>query len=158
MSQFDLVMYLDSDAAVTQVHANKSIDDALKIWKAEARITWGKKDLDNAAMIFFPNSPFGDWEPNLGAILFRPNQATQQILCEWWNSNDPEKNFQPGYEQSVMWKIFQQYPQTQYALNQSSTAMVTEPQFPGSVFACTGLYHISSGRLSNANASFSKRC
>ena len=128
--KYDIALYLDSDAVITQHRENRTIIEALISWQTEKKITWGSKDLTSSSMIFFPNSPFGNYEPALGAIMFRPAKVNQ-LIREWWDFSDGEKAVAPSFEQDVLWKMFQWEPQTTFALNKSSTSMVSEPQFPG---------------------------
>jgi hypothetical protein len=77
--QYDLAFYLDSDAALSLAYPH-SLTMAMQQWR---RIGWGVRDLSQSAMVFFPATPFGDREPNVGAIVFRPAYA-KDMIREWY--------------------------------------------------------------------------
>jgi len=135
INDYDLVMYLDSDSSITNAKSSRSIEKALLEWIDDQengggkRVVWGEMDLQRTAMIFFPNSPFGEWEPCAGAFLFRP-QLAAPIIKTWWDYDLPDKNFALAHEQDVLWLLFQFQDQWKYSLNMSSTSMVKENQFP----------------------------
>lgn len=152
-AQYDFAMYVDSDLAVTAAKSNRTITDAIKSWKRDQMVTWGPNDLEKVAMIFFPNSPYGNWEPATGAVLFRP-AISKQIIEEWWDFDSPDKNLEPYFEQHVLWTLFQYEPQTKYALNKTSTAMVSEHQFPVDMTIDDWCFH--RGWLCHISSNFAK--
>jgi hypothetical protein len=126
--RYDLMMYLDSDAALTSINGHKTIESMLRKWQSNNNITWGVKDLRETAMIFFPDTPFGDMAPCDGVIIFRP-KISVPLIKSWWDYNISAKNFALYHEQDALRTILGE-KQRQYALNMSTTSMVSERQFP----------------------------
>lgn len=129
--KYDALFVIDSDLVISAVHQNTTIEEKLVEWQKQPdSITWGPKDLNRAGVIFFPNSPFGNWEPATGIMIVRPSLMVADMMKEWWDFEWPEKAFTLMHDQDVLWRVYQWVPQTVFVLNQQNTAMVNEKQFP----------------------------
>ena len=132
--RYDLLLVIDSDLVMSASQQNVSVEARLADWAARpTSVTWGPKDLSTARIIFFPNSPFGNWEPASGVLLIQPRllqPSAADMLKDWWDFEWAEKNFAIMHDQDVLWRVFQWSPQTVFALNQRYAAMVAERQFP----------------------------
>jgi hypothetical protein len=129
--QFDWILYIDSDIAVTANHGNRSIQDAILFWAEHQVVIWGERNVSNAAIIFMPDdqsSAFGSSEAGDGVFLFRPKATTAKMFKEWWDYDSAESSFSPPYEQAALRKILSS--SNSYSLNKDVTAMVAEPQYP----------------------------
>ena len=129
--KYDALFVIDSDLVISAVHQNATLEQKLKEWQSRVDgITWGPKDLSKAGLIFFPNSPFGNWEPATGVLVIQPKLHAAEMIKEWWDFEWPEKAFSLMHEQDALWRVYQWTPQTVFTLNQANTAMVSERQFP----------------------------
>ena len=134
VDKYDALLVIDSDLVMSAVHQNTSVEQKLSEWQSRSDgVTWGPKGPElasKAAIIFFPNSPFGNWEPATGILLIRPKLNAAAMIKEWWDFDWPEKSFSLMHEQDALWRVYQWSPQTVFQLNQANTAMVSERQFP----------------------------
>lgn len=128
--KYDYLFVIDSDLVISAVHQNVTVEQKLQEWQSKKGITWGPKELSKAGIIFFPNSPFGNWEPATGVLLIQPTPMAAAMIKEWWDFEWPEKAFSLMYEQDVLWRVYQWTPQSVFTLNQQNAAMVQERQFP----------------------------
>jgi hypothetical protein len=131
--KYDALFVIDSDLVISAIHQNITVEQKLQEWQSRADgVTWGPKDLEKAAIIFFPNSPFGNWEPATGILLIRPKLllGAADMIKEWWDFEWPEKSFSLMHEQDALWRVYQWSPQSVFKLNQEHTSMVSEKQFP----------------------------
>ena len=122
---YDLVFYVDSDLAVASANSGKSIVDMYMKWRNSKDVRWGVEDITKTGMLLFSNSPYGDWEPCMAAMLMRPKLAIPMLL-EWWNFDFKEKDYGFQFEQDVAWKIYQWEDQNIFSFNKSSTSMLKE--------------------------------
>jgi HD superfamily phosphodiesterase len=131
MQEYDLVVYLDSDTVITS-HTDRSISEAIREWStSSSKITWGVTDLLKSAIMFFPNTPFGEQEPAIGAFIFRPKLAAA-MFSEWWDYNLPQAANSPGFEQEALWKILNKdkHENFNFAISRSTCTLVKEQQYP----------------------------
>jgi hypothetical protein len=106
VGQYDYIWYIDSDATVSPLHMNQSIDDAVLDWESNRKVTRGSPTVSASAFIFFNNHPWRDDMPCAGSFLFRP-QLAEHILREWWDYNLPTKNFKHFHEQDALWHMIE---------------------------------------------------
>jgi len=133
-SMYDLIFYLDSDAAVTSKRSDMRVEEMMLQWHKNKNVTWGVRDLTRTAIIFFPNTPFGDRELATGSLIFRPKLAAP-LFKEWWDNGDsPVYDFTFAHEQSVIIDTIFAEPdvkqQKRYNISFNTVTMVSEPQFP----------------------------
>ena len=152
-SDYDLILYVDSDLAVTSANAGKSIVDMYMHWRNNQDVRWGLEDITKTGMLFFSNSPYGDWEPCLAAFFLRPKLAIPMLL-EWWNFDYQQKDYTFQYEQDVAWKIYQWEDQKVFSFNKSSTSMLKEWIHP--VGMTVNEWCFNKGWLCHATAQWTK--
>ena len=110
--KYDVIMYIDSDAAMTPKYRRRSISDFFDYW---GNLSYQSKEcgvkINNASMVFLSNS----WLENLhwpelpctGFILLRTDPddglLNEELLLDWWNTDDkPEYEY---YEQHNIWDM-----------------------------------------------------
>lgn len=109
---YDVIMYIDSDAAMTHKYRRRSISDFFYYW---GNLTYHSKEcgvkINNASMVFLSNSwkETLDWPelPCTGFMLLRTDPddglLNEELLLDWWNTEDkPEYEY---YEQHNIWDM-----------------------------------------------------
>lgn len=123
---YDYIFYIDSDACISSLHKNRSLDDAMEDWKKTVAL--GNPDPTNASFIFFNNFPWRDDKPCAGTFLFRTAGA-DAIIREWWDFDLPSKNFKHFHEQDALWHMLEN-PSYGFKLNFKTVSILSERQFP----------------------------
>ena len=135
---YDYIWYIDSDAVISPLHRDKSIEDQLKLWEEQGSYIKGRSDITKSAFIFFHNHPWRDDMPCAGTFIYQPKLA-EPILREWWDYNLPSKNFKHFHEQDALWHMIEaehdpvwntKHPNIKYQLNTNTYTILKEHQFP----------------------------
>jgi hypothetical protein len=64
--QYDYVWYIDSDACVSPIQINKSIEGNLREWESSGSYIRGNPHISKSAFVFFNNKPWRDDMPCAG--------------------------------------------------------------------------------------------
>lgn len=135
---YEYIWYIDSDAAISPLHGDKSIEEQLKYWEAQGSFIKGRSDLTKSAFVFFHNHPWRDDMPCAGSFIYRPKLA-EPILREWWDFDLPSKNFKHFHEQDALWHMIEsehdqnwiaQHPDLKFKMNTGAYTILREQQFP----------------------------
>jgi len=81
---YDYIFYIDSDAVISPLHRNLSIDDLLNRYNEHngwtGGVTRGRRDVLQAQFVFFNNFPWRDDMPCAGTFLFKPSNTSEAII------------------------------------------------------------------------------
>lgn len=123
---YEYIFYIDSDACISGLHRNRSIEEAMESWKGN--VAWGNPDPSSSAFIHFNNFPWRDDKPCAGAFICK-RAAAEAILREWWDYDLPMKNFKHFHEQDALWHMLE-HPEVGFKLNATTLSVLKERQFP----------------------------
>lgn len=158
--KYDFILYLDSDAAISPLHWNRSIKDLIQAYsipvgKGRNDEKWNS-NITESVFYFFTDT-FSTM-PNSGAFLFRPNHPlTQDFFKMWWEVDIPMSNTGRYFEQDALWYLLDR------AFNDSTTlqgrtltslyTILTEYNYPSDEvsFKDHWIYHITSWKDHNVN-------
>jgi len=135
---YEYIWYIDSDATVSPLHRDKSIEDQIKHWEEKGSFIKGRSDISKSAFIFFHNHPWRDDMPCAGSFIYRPELA-EPILREWWDFDLPIKNFKHFHEQDALWHMIEaesdpawiaSHPDVKFRMNTHTYTILREQQFP----------------------------
>jgi hypothetical protein len=135
---YEYIWYIDSDAAVSPLHRDKSIEEQIKGWEERGYHVKGRPDISQSAFIFFHNHPWRDDMPCAGSFIYRPKLA-EPVLREWWDFDLPSKNFKHFHEQDALWHMIEAehdqnwlvaHPDVKFQMNTKSYTILREQQFP----------------------------
>ena len=106
VKQYDVILYLDSDVAMTAVQSRRSIQEAIVHWDDSYKVLWGVKDLKRTGIMFLPEAPPNSNKPSVGAFVFRPKLA-RQIFKEWWDCSSSGTKADDHYpsDQRALWDM-----------------------------------------------------
>jgi hypothetical protein len=135
---YEYIWYIDSDAAISPLHRDKSIEDQIKHWEEQGHFIKGRSDISKSAFVFFHNHPWRDDMPCAGSFIYRPKLA-EPILREWWDFDLPSKNFKHFHEQDALWHMIEAehdpawtktHPDVKFQMNTKAYTILREQQFP----------------------------
>lgn len=135
---YEYIWYIDSDATVSPLHRDKSIENQIKLWESQGAFIKGRSDISQSGFIFFHNHPWRDDMPCAGSFIYRPKLA-EPVLREWWDFNMPSKNFKHFHEQDALWHMIEsendpkwlaEHPDVKFQMNTKTYTILREQQFP----------------------------
>lgn len=100
----------------------------------------GVKDPYQSHFIFLSNFPWREDLPCAGTFLFKPDQASADILQEWWDFDLPQKNYEDFMEQDALWYQIETSAEYGFKLNDSMLSLLKEPQFPSNWYGVCDLW------------------
>lgn len=135
--KYEYILYIDSDAVMSPLHINRSIEEALQDWEDHSMIERGSSTPTKSAFTFLNNRPWRDDMPCAGSFIYRPALA-EPMLREWWDFDLPTKNFNHFHEQDALWHMItaENDPEwiksggPKFRMNSSSYTISQEQQFP----------------------------
>jgi len=143
--QYDLILYLDSDVAMTAVNEHRSIQEAIVHWDDSYKVVWGVKDLKKAGIMFLPEMPPDSNKPAVGAFIFRPKLA-RHMFKVWWDAPSQPSAADDHHtsDQRALWELLSMGNGSSSgsgsgsgsshhtaAITASTVSLINELQYPG---------------------------
>jgi hypothetical protein len=123
---YERIFYIDSDAVISPLHMNRSLDDAMNSWVNNT--IRGNQNPWQSNFIFFYNHPWRDDMPCAGTFIFKVKEG-EPTLREWWDFNLSSKNFYHFHEQDALWHMISN-PSYNFKMSDQTITIVNEKQFP----------------------------
>lgn len=123
---YEYLFYIDSDALLSPLHRNTSIEDKMNSWIGDT--ARGNSNPWDSDVVFFNNHPWRDDMPCAGTFIMKMSKA-DEIIREWWDYDMPSKNFKHFHEQDALWHMLD-HPEYGFKMNDKTITIVNERQFP----------------------------
>lgn len=145
---YENIWYIDSDAAISPFHLNKSLENTFQNWsKSSDSVLHGQKDVTKSSLVFFNNFPWRDDMPCAGMFIMRTANLPllRELVLQWWDYDIPSKNFKHFHEQDALWHMIEHsrmvetnaeiqssLRRVRFHINSSTFSIVSDQQFPSS--------------------------